>query len=62
MVSVIPDPADPSNIYITTFGSSVWHGPAEGDPQSEEDIVSPLAVRFQASLPESGKHSAHVRK
>ncbi|HEV3198842.1 MAG TPA: hypothetical protein VGZ73_13070 [Bryobacteraceae bacterium] len=26
---VIPDPADPKMIYITTFGGSVWHGPAE---------------------------------
>ena len=28
---VIPDPVDPGKIYITTFGGSVWHGPAEGD-------------------------------
>jgi photosystem II stability/assembly factor-like uncharacterized protein len=59
---VIPDPADRSKIYITTFGSSVWHGPAEGDPQSEEDITSPPAVRFQDSLPQSRKHSTHIRK
>jgi photosystem II stability/assembly factor-like uncharacterized protein len=25
---VIPDPADARMIYITTFGGSVWHGPA----------------------------------
>jgi len=25
---VIPDPADAGKIYITTFGGSVWHGPA----------------------------------
>ena len=25
---VIPDPASPSDIYVTTFGGSVWHGPA----------------------------------
>jgi len=36
---VIPDPADPSRIYITTFGGSVWHGPAAGDPKAVEDIV-----------------------
>jgi photosystem II stability/assembly factor-like uncharacterized protein len=24
---VIPDPADPKSVYITTFGGSVWHGP-----------------------------------
>lgn len=42
---VIPDPYDPSMIYITTFGGSVWHGPAEGDPNAPEDIETP-AVRF----------------
>jgi len=36
---VIPDPADPAMIYITTFGGSVWHGPAAGDPRPVEDIV-----------------------
>jgi photosystem II stability/assembly factor-like uncharacterized protein len=43
---VIPDPLDPSKIYIATFGSSVWHGPADGDPKAMEDIVSPPQVRF----------------
>jgi photosystem II stability/assembly factor-like uncharacterized protein len=38
---VIPDPYDPSKIYITTYGGSVWHGPAAGDPQAKEDIVTP---------------------
>jgi len=38
---VIPDPADPSRIYITTFGGGVWHGPGAGDPHSMEDFVSP---------------------
>lgn len=28
---VIPDPADPSKIYVTTFGGSGWHGPAIGE-------------------------------
>ena len=27
---VIPDPYDPKMVYITTFGGSVWHGPATG--------------------------------
>jgi photosystem II stability/assembly factor-like uncharacterized protein len=36
---VIPDPADSSLIYITTFGGSVWHGPAAGDPESVEDVI-----------------------
>ncbi len=38
---VIPDPFDPAKIYITTYGGSVWHGPAAGDPQAVEDIVTP---------------------
>lgn len=38
---VIPDPLDPAKIYITTYGGSVWHGPAAGDPQAKEDIVTP---------------------
>jgi photosystem II stability/assembly factor-like uncharacterized protein len=37
---VIPDPRDPDWIFITTFGGSVWHGPATGDPEAVEDIVS----------------------
>ena len=36
---VIPDPLDASKIYVTTFGGSVWHGPAAGDPNSTEDVV-----------------------
>lgn len=42
---VIPDPVDPSRIYITTFGGSVWHGPAAGDPKAPEDIETPV-LRF----------------
>ena len=36
---VIPDPADAAKIYVTTFGGSVWHGPAAGDPKATEDVV-----------------------
>ena len=43
---IIPDPLDRSKIYITTFGSSVWHGPAVGDPAAVEDIAAPSAARF----------------
>jgi photosystem II stability/assembly factor-like uncharacterized protein len=39
---VIMDPNDASKIYITTYGGSVWHGPATGDPSAPEDIVAPL--------------------
>jgi len=38
---VIPDPQNPAMIYVTTFGGSVWYGPAGGDPQAVEDIVTP---------------------
>jgi len=36
------DPSDPEKIYIITFGGGVWHGPAKGDKNSEEDIVTPV--------------------
>jgi photosystem II stability/assembly factor-like uncharacterized protein len=38
---VVPDPNDPAKVFITTFGSSVWHGPALGDPQAPEDVIGP---------------------
>jgi photosystem II stability/assembly factor-like uncharacterized protein len=38
---VIPDPRTPDRIYIMTYGGSVWYGPATGDPQAVEDIVTP---------------------
>ncbi|MFN7994019.1 MAG: hypothetical protein U0Q18_10475 [Bryobacteraceae bacterium] len=41
---VIPDPDDLSKIYITTYGGSVWHGPAAGDPDATEDILTPVPV------------------
>jgi photosystem II stability/assembly factor-like uncharacterized protein len=41
---VIPDPANRDLIYITTYGGSVWHGPAKGDPKASEDIVTPQAA------------------
>jgi len=39
---VIPDPVRPRKVYITTFGGSLWHGPAAGDPHAMEDIVTPI--------------------
>jgi photosystem II stability/assembly factor-like uncharacterized protein len=41
---VIPDPEDTSKIYITTYGGSVWHGPAMGDPKAAGDIKVPVPV------------------
>jgi photosystem II stability/assembly factor-like uncharacterized protein len=38
---VIPDPLDPSRIYITTFGGSVWHGAINGKKQPV-DIATPV--------------------
>jgi len=39
---VILDQGDLEKIYITTFGGSVWHGPAAGDPDATEDILTPV--------------------
>jgi len=44
---VILDPNDPSLIYITTFGGSVWHGPAAGDPHARETILTPVPVAHE---------------
>ena len=52
---VFVDPTDINKIYITTFGSSVWHGPAAGDPNALEDIAGPPSMRFQTWKPQSGK-------
>ncbi|MGD0732129.1 MAG: hypothetical protein ABR956_12765 [Terracidiphilus sp.] len=41
---VILDPDDPTQIYITTFGGGVWHGPAAGDPNSTDAILTPVPV------------------
>ena len=41
---VIPDPRDPAKIFITTYGGSVWHGPAVGVPNALDDIVAPVLV------------------
>ena len=38
---VVPDPLNKEMIYVTTFGGSVWYGPAAGDPNAIEDIVTP---------------------
>lgn len=44
---VILDPADPSRIYITTFGASVWHGPAAGDTVNPPAILTPVPVAHE---------------
>jgi hypothetical protein len=37
---VIPDPLDRSQVYITTFGGSVWHGSVNGR-EALVDIATP---------------------
>ena len=37
---VMPDLVDPSQIYITTFGGGVWHGPSSG-AEGHADIATP---------------------
>jgi photosystem II stability/assembly factor-like uncharacterized protein len=41
---VVIDPVDPSMIYITTYGGSVWHGPARPGPDVPDDIPNPVPV------------------
>ncbi len=38
---VDPDANDPEKIFVTTFGGGVWHGPAKGDANAIEDIITP---------------------
>ncbi len=38
---VIPDPLHRDEVYITTFGGSVWHGAINGQPQPV-DIATPV--------------------
>ncbi len=36
----IPDVNNPGMLYLTTFGGSVYHGPADGDPGAPKDILN----------------------
>ena len=38
---VMLDPQDPNMIFVTTYGGSVWYGPAAGDPNAVEDVATP---------------------
>jgi hypothetical protein len=45
---VIVDPNDPTQIYITTYGGGVWHGPAAGaanPPEADQSRVPIAAPR-----------------
>ncbi|HZB15276.1 MAG TPA: hypothetical protein VE467_19715, partial [Chryseolinea sp.] len=41
---VEPDPTDVEKIFIITFGGGVWYGPAQGDQNATEDIVTEVVV------------------
>ena len=38
------DPGNADMIFITTYGGGVWHGPAKGDDQSVEDILTKVVA------------------
>lgn len=40
------DPHNPGMLYLTTFGGSVYHGPAAGVPGHPEDIQNDRALRW----------------
>ena len=56
---VVPDLGDPSKVYVTTFGGSVWHGPATGDPAAIEDVV-PAALPRLEQLVEANIRGVHA--
>ncbi len=37
---VQPDPSTPDSVYIITFGGGTWYGPAKGDLNAVEDIMT----------------------
>jgi len=39
---VILDLVDRQKIYITTFGGGLWHGPANGDADTPNEIATPI--------------------
>ena len=39
---VEPDPRDPEKIFVVTFGGGFWYGPAKGDENAVEDIITPV--------------------
>ena len=43
----VPDPHHPGMLYLTTFGGSVFYGPAEGIPGAFEDIVERWVLRWE---------------
>ena len=41
---ILIDPNDQTQIYITTYGGGVWHGPAVGAANPPEAVVTPVPV------------------
>jgi len=41
---VILDPNDSTQIYITTYGGGVWHGPARGTANASETILTSVPI------------------
>jgi photosystem II stability/assembly factor-like uncharacterized protein len=41
---ILIDPNDQTQIYITTYGGGVWHGPAVGAANPPEVVVTPVPV------------------
>jgi photosystem II stability/assembly factor-like uncharacterized protein len=52
---VVPDPRDPASVYVTTFGGSVWHGPAAGDEAASEDVVPSERMRSGGPHPDPAR-------
>jgi len=42
----VPDPHHPGMLFLTTFGGSVFYGPAGGVPEAFEDIENLPAQRW----------------
>ncbi|MBE0659332.1 MAG: hypothetical protein IH602_16690 [Bryobacteraceae bacterium] len=58
---MIPDPAGVGRIYVATYGGSVWHGPAKGDPEAQEDIATPALRLWRSGLITPPKASTKKR-
>ena len=41
---VILDANDPKDIYVTTYGGGVWHGPAKGTANAPSIILTPVPI------------------
>jgi len=44
-----PTPEQPQMLYLTTFGSSVWYGPARGAPGADDPLVGGVLLGSRGS-------------